>query len=385
MTKTTVETLKTLKAIAETLNQSHDMKEALDKVLRELLSLTGLQTGWIFLIDPDGSYTLAASAYLPPALGQRENALMCSGDCYCLTKFSNGGLTKAVNIMNCKRIEFAEQTTDCSDTEGITHHATVPLEDGGRKFGLLNVAAGEKTFFSEEELHLLEGVAFQIGTAIQRMKLAEFAQQNALLMERSRLAQELHDSVNQMLFSVSLTAKAAKSFTDDERLRKMITFIQELSQDALTEMRTLIWQLRPESLTKGLHASIKSYAALIGLEAVCDMEDELKLTDEQEHALWRIAQEALNNCKKHAGTDRVIISAVKKPDHAELRIIDHGAGFSTDAHAGLPSLGIAGMKARAEAIGGRFALQSDLGAGTIVSVRLPFYGIGGLIDENCDR
>lgn len=77
MTKTTVETLK---AIAETLNQSHDLKEALDKVLRELLSLTGPQTGWIFLIEPDGSYTLAASAYLPPALGQRENALMCAGN-----------------------------------------------------------------------------------------------------------------------------------------------------------------------------------------------------------------------------------------------------------------------------------------------------------------
>lgn len=353
------------------------MKGALDKVLRELLSLTGLQTGWIFLIEPDGSYTLAASAYLPPALGQRDNALMCSGDCYCLTKFSNGGLTKAVNIMNCKRIEFAEQTTNCRDTEGITHHATVPLEDGGRKFGLLNVAASEKTFFNEEELHLLEAVAFQIGTAIQRMKLAEFEQQNALLMERSRLAQELHDSVNQILFSVSLTAKAAKSLTDDERLRQMITFIQELSQDALTEMRALIWQLRPESLTKGLYASIKSYAALIGLEAVCDMEDELELTDEQEHALWRIAQEALNNCKKHAGTDRVIISAVKKPDYAELTISDHGAGFSTDAHAGLPSLGIAGMKARAEAIGARFTLQSELGGGTIVSVRLPFFGIGG--------
>lgn len=372
MTKTTVETLKTLKAIAETLNQNHDLKEALDKVLRELLSLTGLQTGWIFLIEPDGSYTLAASAYLPPALGQRENALMCSGECYCLTKFSNGGLTKAVNIMNCKRIEFAEQTTNCRDTEGITHHATVPLEDGGRKFGLLNVAASEKTFFNEEELHLLEAVAFQIGTAIQRMKLAEFEQQNALLMERSRLAQELHDSVNQMLFSVSLTAKAAKSFTDDHRLRQMITFIQELSQDALTEMRALIWQLKPESLTKGLYASIKSYAALIGQEAVCEAEDELELTDEQEHALWRIAQEALNNCKKHAGTDRVIISAVKKPGYAELHISDRGAGFSADTHAVLPSLGVAGMKARAEAIGGRFTLQSELGAGTIVSVRLPF-------------
>ena len=142
-------------------------------MLRELLSLTGLQTGWIFLIEPDGSYTLAASAYLPPALGQRENALMCSGECYCLTKFSNGGLTKAVNIMNCKRIEFAEQTTNCRDTEGITHHATVPLEDGGRKFGLLNVAASEKN----RKQHLIDGIMQLL------RKSASFHQQGVLLLK----------------------------------------------------------------------------------------------------------------------------------------------------------------------------------------------------------
>ncbi|KXZ20757.1 GAF domain-containing sensor histidine kinase [Bacillus nakamurai] len=373
MSKTSVEKLKTLKAIAETLNQGHDLKETLDEVLRELLSLTGLQSGWIFLIEPDESYTLAASAYLPPALSQRENVLMCSGDCYCLIKFSNGGLTNAANIMNCKRIELAKQANSY-DTEGITHHATVPLEDGDRRFGLLNVAAGGKTFFNEEELHLLEAVAFQIGTAIQRMKLAEYEQQNALLVERSRLAQELHDSVNQMLFSVSLTAKAAKTLTDDERLRQMISFIQELSQDALAEMRALIWQLRPESLTKGLCESIKSYAALIGLQAVCERADVPPITDEQEHALWRIAQEALNNCKKHAGTGRVSISVAEEPEYAELKIADQGAGFSVEAHAGLPSLGIGGMKARAEACGARFTLLSELGSGTIISVKLPLDG-----------
>ncbi|MCY9043746.1 two-component system sensor histidine kinase YhcY, partial [Bacillus inaquosorum] len=99
---------------------------------------------------------------------------------------------------------------------------TVPLEDGDRRFGLLNVAAAGKTMFDEEELHLLESVAFQIGTAIQRMKLSEYKQKNALLMERNRLAQELHDSVNQMLFSVSLTARAAKTLTKDENLQQMI-------------------------------------------------------------------------------------------------------------------------------------------------------------------
>ncbi|MEC1774062.1 GAF domain-containing sensor histidine kinase [Bacillus mojavensis] len=370
MTKPRMEKLRTLKTIAETLNQGHDVKATLNEVLKELLSLTNLQSGWIFLIEEDVSYTLAADAYLPPALSRREKVLMCEGECYCLTKFNNGGLRKAANIMNCKRIESAEEL-HCFDTEGITHHATVPLEDGDRRFGLLNVAAAGKTLFDEEELHLLEAVAFQIGTAIQRMRLAEYKQKNALLMERNRLAQELHDSVNQMLFSVSLTAKAAKTLTQDEALQQMIDFIQTLSQDALAEMKSLIWQLRPGGLEKGLAEAIKSYGTLIGLNVVFTQNGCPVLRDEEEHMLWRVAQEALNNCKKHAGTDTAYVRMASSSSYAELDIIDHGIGFCYEAHAGLPSLGIKGMKERAEKAGAEFSIESELGAGTKLSVRLP--------------
>lgn len=370
MTKPRVEKLRTLKTIAETLNQGHDVKAALNEVLKELLSLTNLQSGWIFLIEEDGSYTLAADAYLPPALSRREKVLMCEGECYCLTKFNNGGLRKAANIMNCKRIESAEEL-HCFDTEGITHHATVPLEDGDRRFGLLNVAAAGKTLFDEEELHLLEAVAFQIGTAIQRMRLAEYKQKNALLMERNRLAQELHDSVNQMLFSVSLTAKAAKTLTQEETLQQMIDFIQTLTQDALAEMKSLIWQLRPGGLEKGLAEAIKSYGTLIGLNVVFTQKGCPVLRDEEEHMLWRIVQEALNNCKKHAGTDTAYVRITASSSYAELDIIDHGAGFRYEAHDGLPSLGIKGMKERAEKAGAEFFIESELGAGMKLSVRLP--------------
>ncbi|UTL73623.1 GAF domain-containing sensor histidine kinase [Bacillus halotolerans] len=370
MTKPRVEKLRTLKTIAETLNQGHDVKATLNEVLKELLTLTNLQSGWIFLIEEDGSYTLAADAYLPPALSRREKVLMCEGECYCLTKFNNGGLRKAANIMNCKRIESAEDL-HCFDTEGITHHATVPLEDGDRRFGLLNVAAAGKTLFDEEELHLLEAVAFQIGTAIQRMRLAEYKQKNALLMERNRLAQDLHDSVNQMLFSVSLTAKAAKTITQEETLQQMIDFIQTLTQDALAEMKSLIWQLRPGGLEKGLAEAIKSYGTLIGLNVVFTQKGCPALRDEEEHMLWRVVQEALNNCKKHAGTDTAYVRITASSSYAELDIIDHGAGFRYEAHDGLPSLGIKGMKERAEKAGAEFFIESELGAGTKLSVRLP--------------
>lgn len=204
------------------------------------------------------------------------------------------------------------------------------------------------------------------------MKLAEYEQKNALLMERNRLAQDLHDSVNQMLFSVSLTAKAAKSLTKDKTLQDMIDFIQTLSQDALAEMKSLIWQLRPEGLEKGLPSAVKSYGTLIGLTVNVKQTGSLSsLSDEQELMLWRIVQEALNNCKKHAGTDTAYVNIASRGKQIELEVIDHGSGFCAEAHDGLPSLGIKGMKERAETSGGRFAIHSELGAGTVISVSLP--------------
>ncbi|MCM8899511.1 histidine kinase, partial [Cutibacterium acnes] len=151
------------------------------------------------------------------------------------------------------------------------HHATVPLQACKRTFGLLNVAAKGKVTFTQEELNLLESIALQIGTAIQRMKLVQNEQQHALLQERNRLAQDLHDSVNQMLFSVSLTAKAARQMTSDQNLGEMIDFIQHLSQDALIEMRSLIWQLRPRGLEKGFTTAIEEYAQLLGLRCTLSL------------------------------------------------------------------------------------------------------------------
>lgn len=174
-----------------------------------------------------------------------------------------------------------------------------------------------------------------------------------------------------MLFSVSLTARAAKTLTKDENLQQMIEFIQNLSQDALAEMKALIWQLRPGGLEKGLSEAIKSYGALIGLNVIFTQKGSPILTDEQEHMLWRVVQEALNNCKKHAGTDTAYVSLTASSCHAELSIIDHGAGFCYEAHEGLPSLGIKGMKERAEKAGAEFLIESELGAGTKLSIRLP--------------
>jgi two-component system, NarL family, sensor kinase len=181
--------LVTLKIIAETLNRSNDLKHMLQSVLEKLLKVTGLTTGWIFLADERPIYTFIADYNLPPALSREEKKPMCEGTCWCLNRFWDGKLQQAVNIINCKRIEDATEYS-LGDTKGITHHATVPLSAGGEMFGVLNVASPGKEHFSDEELTLLQSVAFQIGTALKRTRLYQAqrkrAEQLAKLDETSR-------------------------------------------------------------------------------------------------------------------------------------------------------------------------------------------------------
>ncbi|TGB03863.1 GAF domain-containing sensor histidine kinase [Halobacillus salinus] len=170
--------LQTLRLIAETLNQSNNVEHMMQTVLEKLLNLTQLQAGWMFFTNQRGDYSLVADHRLPEALSRHRKQPMCQGSCYCLNKYWNGELTGPINIIECKRLDEAVQH-NTGDTEGITHHATIPLVAGAERFGVLNVASPGKTHFTQEELTLLQSVAFQIGTAIKRTKLYDAQQQRA--------------------------------------------------------------------------------------------------------------------------------------------------------------------------------------------------------------
>lgn len=168
----------TLKTIAETLNTSNNLNLMLDTVVGKLLELTGLTAGWMFLINERGDYTCVSDYNLPPALLREDKEPMRTGTCWCVNRFKDGQLNHAVNIINCKRLEDAVEF-QWGDTHDITHHATVPLRSGEKMLGLLNVAAPAKKHFSDSELALLQGVAYQIGSAVERMRLYRTEQRRA--------------------------------------------------------------------------------------------------------------------------------------------------------------------------------------------------------------
>jgi two-component system, NarL family, sensor kinase len=363
--------LQILKEIAELLNRGTDLHNVLSEVLKKLLHVTGLKMGWIFLVDKSGRFELAAHENLPPALTNKQYEPMCKGDCWCINRYNNGRLDKATNIIECKRIEIAIEYS-WGETFGLTHHATVPLKAGNEKFGLLNIGSPHKTNFSTEELALLESVALQIGTALKRINLTQREQEIALTAERNRLARDLHDSVNQLLFSLSLTARGGKEMTKDIEVKETFEYIQDLAQEALNEMRALIWQLRPRGLEKGIVSALSSYADMLGIGLDVKVNGVINLPGNIEEVIWRIGQEALANCKKHSGQDLARLHFYVNENQITMEIKDSGCGFLYDETKELPSLGLKSMRDRTESIFGSFYIESEPDKGTKIQVMIPF-------------
>jgi PAS domain S-box-containing protein len=206
-----------------------------------------------------------------------------------------------------------------------------------------------------------------------RVQAAELATSE----ERARLARELHDSVTQALFSMGLTTRSLELLldTDPAAGRAKLAELRELQKDALAEMRTLIFELRPASLeTDGLVQALRNHAAAVrartGLEVSVDADIAERPPLAIEEALYRIGQEALHNVVKHANAERSVISLSGGRDGLRMSISDDGTGFDPeDVPRG--HLGLVGMRQRAELIGAQLSIESARGSGTRVEIHVP--------------
>jgi len=204
------------------------------------------------------------------------------------------------------------------------------------------------------------------------------AEELAVLQERNRLARELHDSVTQSLHSSTLLAEAGQrvaSAGDIERARGYLIRLGEISQQALREMRLLVYELRPlelrgVGLAGALQQRLDAVERRSGVEVQLSIEDELELSKSIEEELYWIAVEALNNALKHANPSRVTVTLrteEKGANHCtELSLMDDGIGFDLDTKAGEGGLGLVSMKERIENLGGKLTILSTPGEGTQV-------------------
>lgn len=208
--------------------------------------------------------------------------------------------------------------------------------------------------------------------------LYEQAQELAALQERQRLARELHDSVSQALYGISLgahTASEALESNEFAQVEASIAYVLTLAEAGLAEMRALIFELRPESLeTEGLVAALSKQVAVLRarykLTVEADLGEEPDLSLEKKQALYRIAQEALHNIVKHARASMVTLRLTRQEGEVILNVCDNGRGF--DPAGSFPGhLGVRSMQERVTKMGGTLTIESAPGQGTCIDVRVP--------------
>lgn len=259
----------------------------------------------------------------------------------------------------------------------LLHSAmAAPFMFGGHtESGVLLIGHPKPGALSHIDGTVLEAVAEHIAAQFEIVRLEENRQLLARMEERNGLARDLHDSVSQLLFSISMTAKGVESLLDEPDLSSAKTAIQDmqlLSRDALKEMRALIKQLRPAGLEQGIAAALKEHGSRLGLHMNMQLSGVLALPSDIENALWRIGQEALNNVSKHAGASRVDMTLIANTREVILSITDFGRGIAEKTDASTSgSFGLSIMRERAEGSGGRFQLTSVYGKGTRVEVAIP--------------
>jgi PAS domain S-box-containing protein len=236
---------------------------------------------------------------------------------------------------------------------------------------------------SEVELAFYTALADQASLVMINARLAAQAGPAAALLERGRLARELHDSVSQGLFSMTMHARAAQlsmartGMDASGPLGRSIHQLAELTAGALAEMRALIFELRPGALAEeGLVGALRKQTAAIASReqlaiTVTAPEQRVQLEAGVEQHLYRIVSEALHNVVKHAHADNVTVAITTAAGILEVRISDNGVGYdSTKTHPG--HLGMATMAERAEAIGADLSIISSQGTGTVVALSMPF-------------
>lgn len=233
-----------------------------------------------------------------------------------------------------------------------------------------------------DELAFLVSMADHAGTALHAAELIERASRRAGEEERARLARELHDSVAQALYGITLGAKTARASLERDpseagqaRTQASLDYTIRLAEGGVSEMKALLFSLRPDALEEGgLVAALTQHAHALearhGLTVHADLGSEPCLTPDAQAAAYRVAQEALHNVVKHARAAQVWLTLRENGGAVTLTVRDDGRGFDPQAQ-GRGTLGQRSMRERAAGAGGTLTVDSAAGTGTTVTLTLP--------------
>lgn len=383
------EELSILHEIATTISQSLDLSEILGRSLDEVLRLTGIDSGAIFLREETlGKLELYAHRGLSEETARAVAQFgMLDGSCGGVLENREVIVVPAVSRYRGRRARTLQR-------EKLSTLVHIPLVAKGATLGSMCVATRREREFDAAARDLLYAIGSQIAVAIENARLYAELQRRERLRgellhkiiaaqeeERKRIARDLHDETSQTLTALLYAVDEALELSDAAEIKHMLQNMRMIAQRTLDGVHKLIFDLRPSMLDHlGLAPALRWFAqtrlepANVRL-TIEDAEAPQRLPTEIETALFRVIQEAITNIARHALARNVRIVFAQRGDTIELGIEDDGIGFdlvsvtlSPDSGRGL---GLLGMQERIELLGGRFHIDSAPGFGTRIQISVP--------------
>jgi len=359
------------------LNSNHGIQRLLDYIARQASRLLGANASVIYRLLEETELSLRARADygLPDQFLEQCHTLASDEDL--ALAITQGQQIVLRNLKSATLLEllptsaiWQKQLLDC----GYCALLIIPLSVKGTFYGGLALFYTTTQRFSPEELNLATSFSDQVALAIENARLRTQVKQAAVAAERSRLARDLHDSVTQTLFSATVIAEVLprlwqRNIPETER---RLQELRQLTRGALAEMRTLLLELRPSALVEVplgdlLRQLTEAVTGRAQLPITLTLEGQPNVTPNAQVALYRIAQEALNNVAKHAQANKATISLCCHGNRVQLSIHDDGHGFILQEIK--PNhLGLNIMQERADAIGATLNIQTEPGQGTQITV-----------------
>lgn len=286
------------------------------------------------------------------------------------------GEPKSTVLTSIQSVSLPESVQEYVRDNNLQSGLIVPLISRGVSLGILILARdNNSSTFGKHEIDLAETIATDIASAIENERLTEQARLAAVDAERQRLARELHDSVTQSIYSLTLLSSGWESMARQGTLEDPADSFRRLGavgQQALREMRLLLHQLRPsvleeEGLLNAIQQRLDTVERRANIDAQMTVQGEfIDLPQKIEDELFYIAQEALNNSLMHAMAESVVVHIEEDQGKIILSVEDDGMGFDVSAkHTGM---GLINMRERANSIAGELSIRSKAGHGTRVKV-----------------
>lgn len=375
-----------LNEVAERVTSELELDRILPKVLQIAEGLVGADCGFIALFDP--ATKRLNYPYLHNLPQDLTDVTVSKGEGVAGEAMVSGS---PVSISDYPSYPNAV----CAFVDaGLVSVVAVPIVASNRSFGTLAVGSREAKEFSAAEISTLEGVGRQAGIAIDNARLYEnmryYARQitRAQEDERKRIAREAHDETAQILVALSrqLDALSASPRLPSAAFRERLEGVRELTTDALQSVRRFSQDLRPPVLDDlGFVPAIRGLSRQLEQEAGVKTEFRVsgtayRLSPEEELVLFRIAQESLNNIRRHADASEAMVTVSFRPNNVRMVIEDDGKGFdSPEKFVDLVAsgrLGLIGMHERARIVGGTLRIDAEPGRGTRVVVDAPVHRRG---------